>query len=1437
MIDVGEATGEIEVELLASDSSTDTYTVTKRGQTQKATIWDDDAPEITIADAPPVTEAASANIDFPITARVSPNKPIDVYYTLTGTRASDFLASNEIGTGKSKSVNFSNNSTSGTLSIPIVNDEVDEEGVTVTVTLEAQPGNVADASYTIPATAPSATATIADDDDLPVLTIATAAAEEGETINFMPTLSAPAGKTVTITYSTEPSGDFPVEAGDYMSVTDTITIPAGKMTPVGNDGSTVQHIEITTIEDTTPEPDETFTLTYTAVNASTAEDAKAIGTVENDDGRVLAISSATVAEDAGSVDLNITLSPAPGTSESVVVSYSTTDGTATGSADGRGADFTSESSTTVTFSGTDDNIKPISIDISNDSLVELEESFTVVVSTTSSLVNTTYAGGIGTVSITDDEDQLVVNLVAVPTITEGTNASDNTDENITVNLGTGSDSAAHEIKVDYTITEVLNGADVPLDVLLASTAPGRASDAAGTLTFAAGTSTIDIPIEVIADNYDENEENFRIELSNPVNVSLGTRSITVNITDDDDEPTVSIAATKFENETNSNLNSGIAVTLSVASGKVVTVPFTVTPGTATPADYTFATSRELVFTPSETTTITALTQNIPYTIVGDGFTELEERFTVALDTANIVNADAAGQNTSGTVIIIDDDAPPELSISVLPADAEVTESSTAVAKFMISANKNPGSGFEYRYSVAQVGDFLTNSSVTASPQIETRAFTGRDNNYSLSLNLPIQDDRIGEPTGSITVTLLPTDGSVSDYTLGSDTSEEVTVFDDDAPELSIANAPSVTEGPNVRAEFPIMSSRDITGVLRVRYRADDGPGNFLAEGVDGTPQEAMLNFNGGKNAMLQVDIVEDQVVEEDGVIEVLLADDDANPINYALSRTARQASVTVIDNDTLASAPNVKIATEHLPTGATTVTYYIVADSAPAKDLEVVVEYDYGYTPSGGATTSYSPAERANVTIAAGATFGTFTEATTIRLPGVTATPPFVGTETATLRVTLVDGVNYNLGTPSTSGLPANQSTSTNPLVSISAAGDGNFVESSTARFVVTASPAPDTAFDVTVQVSQTGSFISTTDETITGGVVTKTVTIPTTGSDDFTIALHNDEDPEGATGVLTATVQSASGFVLGDYTQTATATIYDDDALPVLTIADPSPTSEGAGKVVYTVSSGFTTDTDLEVSYQVTEVLGNFLSTEAQLNLFKTETLEFRVDGSTNYVASIEVGLDDDNILEADGTITVTLLNDTTYPFGYKVGTPATGTASITDNDDDPELTIANASGNEGTGTNGSVNFMPVLDSPAKRDVTIRYSTVPSGDFPVDASDYTPANDAMIMILAGNQMPVKSDGSTPQPIEIITTEDGTGEPDETFTLNFSADFARTSGGTSAEGKILNDDGQVIAVTSTQVNEGDSRANLRITLSPAPGAGQSVVVQYSTTDGTATGST
>ena len=55
----------------------------------------------------------------------------------------------------------------------------------------------------------------------------------------------------------------------------------------------------------------------------------------------------------------------------------------------------------------------------------------------------------------------------------------NTTHNITVNLGTGV-VAGREITAAYTLSS--EDAEIPMDVKLAASAPGRTSDTAGTIT-------------------------------------------------------------------------------------------------------------------------------------------------------------------------------------------------------------------------------------------------------------------------------------------------------------------------------------------------------------------------------------------------------------------------------------------------------------------------------------------------------------------------------------------------------------------------------------------------------------------------------------------------------------------------------------------------------------------------------------------------------------------------------------------------------------------------------------------------------------------------------------------------------------------------------------------------------------------------------------------
>ena len=94
-----------------------------------------------------------------------------------------------------------------------------------------------------------------------------------------------------------------------------------------------------------------------------------------------------------------------------------------------------------------------------------------------------------------------------------------------------------------------------------------------------------------------------------------------------------------------------------------------------------------------------------------------------------------------------------------------------------------------------------------------------------------------------------------------------------------------------------------------------------------------------------------------------------------------------------------------------------------------------------------------SVRIAAGDTYGSFTEDRTFS--SVYRTTPFPIPVTGTLKVRLVDGDNYDLGNPSTSGLSTDLATPENPLITINTIGDNRVVESSELRFEVIASPAP----------------------------------------------------------------------------------------------------------------------------------------------------------------------------------------------------------------------------------------------------------------------------------------------------------------------------------------------------------------------------------------------
>jgi hypothetical protein len=272
----GTATAKITGDAL--DEPDETFTVKLVDSTNPATelaskvitITDDDAaPTISVANAPAVAEGtgtAGPGLVFPVTLSAPSGKAISVPYATsdgTATAGSDYTA-------QSGTLNIAPGSTTGTITVPVAADAVDEDDEDVNLTL-GTPTN---------ATAGTTTAkgTITDDDTA-TITLSGAAILEGgagttTTTNAIVNLSTTSAKDVSVSYTTV---DGTATAGsDYTAASGTATVPAGSRTVA---------IPVTITGDAAVEPDETITVRIKdPVNAAIAGGGDtATITIRNDD--------------------------------------------------------------------------------------------------------------------------------------------------------------------------------------------------------------------------------------------------------------------------------------------------------------------------------------------------------------------------------------------------------------------------------------------------------------------------------------------------------------------------------------------------------------------------------------------------------------------------------------------------------------------------------------------------------------------------------------------------------------------------------------------------------------------------------------------------------------------------------------------------------------------------------------------------------------------------------------------------------------------------------------------------------------------------------------------------------------------------------------------------------------------------------------------------
>ena len=171
---------------------------------------------------------------------------------------------------------------------------------------------------------------------------------------------------------------------------------------------------------------------------------------------------------------------------------------------------------------------------------------------------------------------------------------------------------------------------------------------AGTLTFAAGTTSQTIAVTVTGDSDDEQNETVIVTLSSATNATISTAQGTGTIIDDDGMPALSIGSPSvIEGATSATLT--FQVYLRPAHTAQVTVAYAdAGTGTATSGtDYTALTAGTLTFAVGDTI------QTIPVSVTDDSDDEQNETVIVTLNSAT----NATISTAQGTGTIIDDETP------------------------------------------------------------------------------------------------------------------------------------------------------------------------------------------------------------------------------------------------------------------------------------------------------------------------------------------------------------------------------------------------------------------------------------------------------------------------------------------------------------------------------------------------------------------------------------------------------------------------------------------------------------------------------------------------------------------------------------------------------------------------------------------------------------
>ncbi len=1180
--------------------------------------------------------------------------------------------------------------------------------------------------------------TVADDEAASSFAVSPASVTEGNTgtsdLTFAITLMPAADRAATVAWSTTKGpGDDATPGVDYTAASGTLSFAAGE---------TEKSATVKVAGDQIDEDDETLTVTLSAASGVSAiSTASATGTITDDDTRGLALSreTVTVTEAAGAgrtATYSVALATRP-TANVMVALASADDSEATVSP--ATLTFTTENwqaGQTVTVTGVDDNL-------------DNSPERTTAISHTAGGGDYGSVRGSVAVTITDDESTPTLSVEDARQI-EGDSGqtylkftvtlSPPADRFISVRLRTSDGTAT--AGEDYTRKAVHFG-------------------------FSAGLTEVLVPVKVLGDEIDEDNETFTATLSEPSNGGvLGRARATGTITDDDDGPTAVTLAVSPPSAAESAEATAITVTASlVGSRRTADTAVTVsrTGGTATSGtDYKAISDFTVTIAAGESSG----TATLSFDPEEDTLAEGEE--TVILTGRG--PPDLSLTAGTATLTITDNDAAPTavtLAVSPTSAAESAEETAITVTASLVGSQRTEATAV----TVSRTGGTASSGTDYEAISNFTVTIAAGASSGTATLSFDPAEDLLDEDNE--TVVLTGTGPTALGLTPGTAT---LTITDnDDAP-----TAVTLAVDPSSALESANATEIKVTATLVGSQRTAATAVTVSRTGgtaTSGTDYKAISEFTvtipageSSGTATLSFDPEEDTLAEGDETVVLT----GTGPT--ALGLTSSTATLTITDNDDAPTAVTLAVNPASAGEGAEatdiTVTATLVGSQRTA-DTAVTVSRTGGTATSG---TDYEAISTFTVTIAAGESSGT-------------ATLSFDPTEDE-----LAEGdetVVLTGSAPSSLGLTAGTATLT-------------ITDNDAAPTAVTLAVNPPSAAESAEEtaITVTASLVGSKRGAATAVTVSRTGGTATSGTDyaaisEFTVTIAagessgtatlsfdptEDELSEGdETVVLTGSAPSSLNLTSG----TATLTITDNDAAPTaVTLAvNPDSAAESADETEITVTASLVGSRRTAATAVTVSRTGGTATSGTDYAAISEFTVTIAA-GESSGTATLSFDPTEDTVDEPDETVVLT----GSAPSSLNL-TSGTATLTITDNDDAPELSIGAPSVAEGDSGTADLDFVVTLTGSTSREVTVAYADRGTGTAS-SGTDYAAVTAGTLTFAAGD---------TSKTVTVAVTGDTVDEANETVVLRLSsASNASLSGGAATldgTGTITDDDAAPTAVT------------------------------------------